>query len=427
MKGYLENVAIIGAGLGGCALALALSEKDVPVTIFESRPEISGVIPSGVILTPNGLRVLDYLGVLPRIKDRCYISAYRVFKNDNDETTKKVRIGGPEVYGYDNHRIWRGLLLDEMRKMLAERSVNIVFNSKFQGVVSDTADGVSFLVDESVHHASLLVGLDGIYSSVRNYLAPEIRPEYTGLVGILSHIKHSSVDWPCQDYEKNATIQSKPGALFWIAEDPTEDPVLMIGKQIHYPEQSRSDLESLQSDREKLKMFYKQDYDEYGPTARKIIDSVCASPETLYIWPFLKMPRLPKWYSDTGRIILAGDGAHALPPSSGQGVNQALEDIYSLNLLLSSVEVSGRSEPRQSHMLDALAFWQQIRQERIDAVFDWTMNGSNVSRLPEAERQRLVAEGKVKENQGDDMSWLYKPVLEERIKAWIDGRKLDHV
>lgn len=384
------------------------------------------MIPSGVILTPNGLRVLDHLGVLPRIKGRCYISTHRVFKNDADETTKKVRIGGPELYGYDNHRIWRGLLLDEMRKMLAERSVPIAFNSKFEGIVTDNADGVTFLIDESTHHASLLIGSDGIYSTVRNHLSPEIRPEYTGLVGILSHIKHSSVAWPYQDYEKNATIQSKPGAIFWIAEDPTPDPSLMIGKQIHYPEQSRSDLESLQSDHEKLKAFYKEDYEDYGPTARGIIDSVCASPETLYIWPFMRMPKLPKWYSDTGRVVLVGDGAHALPPSSGQGVNQALEDVYSLTLLLNSIATSHMSDEsalRQRTMLEALAFWQQMRQERIDAVFDWTLNGSNVSRLPEAERKRLVAEGKVKENQGDDMSWLYKPILDEKIKTWVDGRR----
>lgn len=348
-----------------------------------------------------------------------------MFKNDNDETTKKVRIGGPEVYGYDNHRIWRGLLLDEMRKMLAERNVLIVFNAKFRGIVSDNADDVSFLVDDMIHHASLLVGLDGIYSTVRNHLCSQVRPEYTGLIGILSHIKHSSVRWPYEEYEKNATIQSKPGAIFWIAEDPTPDPTLMIGKQIHYPEQSRSDLEDLQSNHEKLAAFYKQDYEDYGPTARKIVDSVCASPETLYIWPFLKMPKLPKWYSDTGRVVLAGDGAHALPPSSGQGVNQALEDVYSLTLLLSGISgprASDTDGSSQSEMLEALAFWQQMRQERIDAVFDWTTNGSNVSRLPEAERKRLIAEGKVKENQGDDMSWLYKPVIDEKIEAWIKGR-----
>lgn len=381
------------------------------------------MIPSGVILTPNGLRVLDHLGVLSRIRDNCYVSTHRVFKNDNDETTKKIRIGGPEAYGYDNHRIWRSLLLDEMRLMLKERSISILFNSKFQGVVTDNTDKVSFLINDNTHHASLLIGSDGIYSSVRNHFAPHIRPEHTGMVGILSHIKYSSVAWPYEKYERNATIQSKPGAIFWIAEDPTPDPVIMIGKQIQYPEQSRADLERLQSDPEQLKAFYTKDYEEYGPTARSIIDSVCSTPETLYIWPFMKMPKLEKWFSETGRVVLVGDGAHALPPSSGQGVNQALEDVYSLTVLLNSVVTRQRSTTcSRIETLEALQFWQQMRQERIDAVVDWTINGSNVSRLPEADRKRLVEEGKVKENQGDDMSWLYKPVLDEKIEAWVSDR-----
>jgi 2-polyprenyl-6-methoxyphenol hydroxylase-like FAD-dependent oxidoreductase len=184
-------------------------------------------------------------------------------------------------------------------------------------------------------------------------------------------------------------------------------------------------LENLQSDHEKLKAFYRKDYEEFGPTARKIIDSVYATPETLYIWPFMKMPTLPRWFSDTGRVVLVGDGAHALPPSSGQGVNQALEDVYSLTLLLSSIAIPHMPDEvpsSQNDLLEALAFWQQMRQERIDAVFDWTLNGSNVSRLPEAERKRLIAEGKVRENQGDDMSWLYTPVS-DAYWNWRVSRK----
>jgi 2-polyprenyl-6-methoxyphenol hydroxylase-like FAD-dependent oxidoreductase len=339
--------------------------------------------------------------------------------NDNDEITKKVAIGGID-FGYHNHRVWRGILLEEMRNMLKERSISIEYNSRFQGIVSDDDNGVSFLINESLHHASLLIGADGIYSTVRKHLAPDVVPEYTGLLGVLGHIKRSSVAWPYEDYEKNATIQSKPGAIFWIAEDPAGED-LMIGKQANHPEPSREELERLQADPDRLADFYRKDYDEYGPTARKIIDSVRDSKERLYAWPFLKMPRISQWYGESGRIVLVGDSVHALPPSSGQGVNQALEDVYSLTLLLTTLRDKVTVSYREAH-LGALAFWQQMRQDRIDAVFDWTLNGSNVSRLPEAERKKLIAEGKVKEGGADDMGWLYRPVLDERIHEWIQSK-----
>lgn len=92
----------------------------------------------------------------------------------------------------------------------------------------------------------------------------------------------------------------------------------MIGTQVSYPEQSRRDLERLQHDKDKLVEFYRRGYDEHGATARSIIDSVTENKETLFIWPYLKMPKLPQWYSKSGRVVIVGDGAHALPPSSGE-------------------------------------------------------------------------------------------------------------
>lgn len=219
MTDYLSNVAIIGAGLGGCALAVALSERKIPVTLFEARPEITEGIPSGVILPPNGLRILDRLGIFQRIRDPCYIPTDRVFKNDQDETTKKLPVGGVERWGYRNHRVWRGILLDEMKAILKERNVTIHYESRFQGIVSDTAKEVTFRVNNETIHASMLFGSDGINSSIRQYIAPGVEPEYTGLTAVLGHIKWSNVDWPYPDYEHNATIQSKPGAILWIAED----------------------------------------------------------------------------------------------------------------------------------------------------------------------------------------------------------------
>ncbi|KXS96337.1 hypothetical protein AC579_9896 [Pseudocercospora musae] len=430
MADYLKDVAIIGAGLGGCALALALSQQDIPIKVYESRSENSEVIPSGVILTPNGLRVLDRLGVFARIKDRCYISTKRIFKNDRDETIKEVPHGGPEVNGYWNHRIWRSLLLDEMKMMLRERNVSIHYDSKFTGLVSDSDIGVDFTINDSPEHASLLIGSDGLHSTIRDYLAPGVKPEYTGLTGIIAHIPWDSVTWPYENYERNATIQGKPGAIFWIAEDP-EGKDIMIGHQFQFTEQSRDELTKLQQDKDKLVEIYRRGYDEHGPTARSIIDSVAAHKELMHLWPFAKMPKLPRWFSETGRVILLGDGAHALPPSSGQGVNQALEDVYSLTLLLvSSASVnlsSGEAIHDQVHSrptsLEALDFWQRMRQDRIDAIFEWTTNTNNVSRLPEAERKRLYAEGKIREGQGDDTRWLFMLDIDKEVKNWLQSQR----
>jgi len=198
----------------------------------------------------------------------------------------------------------------------------------------------------------------------------------------------------------------------------------MIGTQVQYPEQSREDLERLAKDYDQLARFYTRGYNEHGSTAQSIIDQVLINKETLYIWPYLKMPTLQRWFSSTGRVIMVGDGAHALPPSSGQGVNQALEDVYSLTLLLTSLhkpsgQLNGVSEDSDVEITTALEFWQSMRQKRLDAIFDWVNGYQNVERLPEAERKKIKVEGK--EQIGDDMSWLYRSSLESDIKEWLDA------
>jgi hypothetical protein len=63
--------------------------------------------------------------------------------------------------------------------------------------------------------------------------------------------------------------------------------------------------------------------------------------------------------------------------------------------------------------------WQNMRQERIDAVIDWTMNASNVNRMPEKEREDLIKEGKIRDPKwGDDMRWLYQLDLDEEMQ-WM--------
>lgn len=408
MSALPKDVTIVGAGLAGTALAIAFQQQSVPCRIYESRSPQAPEVASGIILTPNGLRILDQLGVLARIAPRCWKVTHRTFKNDKDETTRKILIANEELYGYRNHRVWRRWLLEEMKLMLAELKIPIVYNSKFEGIVSDTIGGVTFRINGKEETASMLVGTDGIYSSVRKYLAPEIRPEYTGVLGLIGHIKTDSVRWPYPDYEKQFTLQGKPGAFFTMPEN-AEGSEIMVGYQIQHPDQSRAEWESLVADKDRLCEFVRRGYDEWHDTGRQIIDQVCAEKHLLYAWPFLRMPKLERWYSSTGKVIILGDAAHAIPPSSGQGTNQAMEDIYSLMLLLKN----------STDVLKALGTWQELRQARINVVFDWATNSTNVQRLPEAERNRLIKEGKAKDPKTtqdfDNMGWLYKLDLNEEI------------
>jgi 2-polyprenyl-6-methoxyphenol hydroxylase-like FAD-dependent oxidoreductase len=123
------------------------------------------------------------------------------------------------------------------------------------------------------------------------------------------------------------------------------------------------------------------------------------------------MPTLERWFSESARVVILGDAAHAMPPSSGQGVNMAFEDVWTLAKLLGS----GRDR------LQCLVFWQKMRQERIANVLEQRVGRANMQRLPEKERNQLISERKLQDDFGDaeDMSWLYQPDYDEQISLWL--------
>lgn len=401
------QVDIIGAGLAGTALALALRKEGYACRVWEARSQEASQISSGVILTPNALRSLDQLGVLARIRDRCWIAAHRTYANEDDEITRRTLIADESRYGYTNHRVWRSVLLDEMRAMLSELDVPITYLAKLTSIESDSSSEVTFRINGMMQHTQLLIGADGIYSTVRRYIS-EIEPEYTGVIGVLTHIKSLSVHWPRREFMQCTIQASTSTPIFMIPEDRAATEV-MVGMQVQLPTFTRTDWERLSKDQDRMAELYRRDYDTRRGVARQIIDAVCARKEELFLWPFMRMPPLERWYSETGNVILVGDAAHALPPSSGQGVNQALEDVYALTSTLAT----GR--PR----LEALRFWQEKRQERVGAVYDWATNVQNVQRMSSAEREAHGnANRDLKGDTVEDMSWLYNWDIDKQVEDW---------
>ncbi|KAL9567356.1 hypothetical protein ACKAV7_008598 [Fusarium commune] len=102
-----NGVAIIGAGLGGTALALAFHRRSIPCRIFEARGTDSDVLSSGVTLTPNGCRVLDELGILSRLQEQSYICKYTITKDADDKTVRKTRIASDGPGAYPCYRLYR--------------------------------------------------------------------------------------------------------------------------------------------------------------------------------------------------------------------------------------------------------------------------------------------------------------------------------
>ncbi|OAT13511.1 hypothetical protein BDBG_17835 [Blastomyces gilchristii SLH14081] len=177
-----QHVAIVGGGLSGLSLSLALQKVNIPCTVYEERAE-SYETGGGITLSPN---ILDELGVYDRVRDKGYHFDTLAF-SDNDGAIKDVYYFGSEkLYGYRGFRI--------MSIKDSEKEVAIEF-----------ADG-------SVESSDIVVGADGIHSAIRKHIVPDVKPGYSGLMAINSACSRSGLLIP-ENFHLPATVMSKVDAF----------------------------------------------------------------------------------------------------------------------------------------------------------------------------------------------------------------------
>ncbi|RBR08330.1 hypothetical protein FVER53590_25981 [Fusarium verticillioides] len=298
-----NGVAVICAGLGGTAVTLALHSQSIPCRTLEAKTADSDILSSGVSITPNGCRILDELGILSRVEDKSYICEYTANKDADDKTLRKMRIASD---AYPCYRLYRLALLKEMKATLAERKVPVFYGMKLENIISDTTEGVVFQACDRTESAAMVIGYDGIHSTLRRHIT-DLVPVHANLLCVYGHISTESVQWPDQNFAAG---------------------YLMVGMQFMYPEADRKGWESLASDPSSLVALLRKDYGQWHDTAKHAIEKLCKRPEGTLCWPFYAMPKLSSWSSSSGNVIMIGDAAHAIPASSGQGVNLALEDVF---------------------------------------------------------------------------------------------------
>ncbi|KAI0125197.1 hypothetical protein BJ170DRAFT_636814 [Xylariales sp. AK1849] len=407
----MSNVAIIGAGLSGLALALALHQQSIHCTIYETRPDAPLNIGGALMLSPNALRVLDRLGVYARIHARGYNFSDLDYRNATTDTVTEVQeFGGKAKYGYDALRIYRTEIIDVLLEMVQEAGVQIHYGRKFIRVLEETDERVTWdFADGTRESARLLVGADGIHSTVRKYLFPDLVPKFTGMAGITAAVPTAQLQAPAELHLPLTYVLPGKGA-FVIAPQQIDGSEQLIGKQRRMDRDlSREEWAAFMADKEGQVKFLQDDNEGFPDIVHRAVSSIPR--DKINVWPFYIVPKLDTWSSERGNVVILGDAAHAIPPSAGQGINQAFEDVYMFGLLLGAAskrEVLPQGE-RITLVREALKYWQQYRQARVDKVLELNEQ-IDLRRLPkghgveEPDRQEF------------DLGWLYDVDLDRLMQ-----------
>ncbi|KAG9253761.1 kynurenine 3-monooxygenase [Emericellopsis atlantica] len=395
------SIAIIGAGLSGLCLALALHQEQIPCVIYETRAEPLD-IGGAIMLSPNALRILDQLGVYERLQPLGYNFDHLYFRTETDQLLDTFEFGGKDKFGYSGMRVYRFELIKVLLAMLSEVGIAPQYGKKFSHVVSEDESSVTWAFDDgSSSSASLLVGADGIHSRVRSYLHPDVSPTFTKMVGVSASVPTSQLGVG-KDYTLPVTIMNRKHGAFIAAPQRKDGSEMFIGKQCPFTEDlDRAGWDRVLNDKQWCIDFLRKGQEDYPPIVASAVSRL--EMDKINLWPFYVIPKLASWMSSKGRVVILGDAAHAIPPTAGQGVNQAFEDVYTFSRVMARFQ---RSLKGVASMV--LRRWQEKRQLRVDGVL--ALNATiNKRRLPSALEDPMAAEG-------FDLGWLYNIEYEEFVE-----------
>ena len=335
------KVLVVGGGIGGITCMLALRQRGLDAELFEQAAAF-GQVGAGIQVASNGARLLLKLGLGAALKKVATYPQGRDYRGwDTGERLYYTPLGrkAEAHFGSPYYAAHRAELLDVLLSGLDRGGVRL--GARVARVDQDDRGVTLTLADGTTARGDILVGADGIHSTVRAQLFGKELPRYTGNVawrGLVpaervAHLDLGSVVgvWMGPNRSIVQYYVSAGRTFNWIgisrSQEPARESWLAEGK-----------IEDALAE-----------YDGWHSTIRTIM---AATPKVLRQALYDREP-LPDW--QVGRIVLLGDAAHPMLPFYAQGGAQSIEDAY----VLAGCIAEGQDDPRA-----ALARFVKMRLPR---------------------------------------------------------------
>ena len=331
------RAVIAGGGIGGLACALALVRHGWDVEVLERAPAFAEV-GAGLSLWPNGLRALDALGVGAQVRGRAQLAGQAGIRDaagrwlSRTDTAALERRFGPVAM------IHRADLLEVLRAAVPADSLHhdvTVRGAALDGTVTH---------DRGESHADLIVGADGIRSTVRAAVWPDAPgPWYAGytawrMVTPPVRVDGTSESWGSGERFGYAPLPDGRVYCFAVASAREGDPGQgLAGLRTRYA--------------------------GWHDPIPALLDA--AAQDAVLHDDLYELPPLRTYTA--GQVVLVGDAAHAMTPNLGQGACPALEDAVVLATFLDGpggLAAYDRARRRRTQMIT-------LRSHRIGVAAQW--------------------------------------------------------
>jgi 2-polyprenyl-6-methoxyphenol hydroxylase-like FAD-dependent oxidoreductase len=354
---------VIGGGVAGSVVALALRKAGIEATIYERYPVAADGVGASLSLAPNGQQALLAIGC-GQVVDSLGIEIPGSTFGDASGNIFTEFAGFPDLPG--TRTMARADLFRALADHAAASGIRFEYNKKLVSV-SETADTVTATFDDgSTATADILIGADGIRSTVRTLIdADAPGPEYGGVLSFGGVARGSDVQTkegmmyfafgrsflgyyriPAaaqlgvgRGGQDDPTLGNVEGNIGWFASLPRTEPLTAAETSKTANAEWLAQLREL--------------YTGHLPGETLLAHT---DPEDLtVVGPMELMPSVPTWHR--GRIVLVGDAAHAPSSSSGQGASLAIESAVELARCLRDLPVP-----------QAFSAYERLRRPRVEAI-----------------------------------------------------------
>ncbi|MER5638378.1 NAD(P)/FAD-dependent oxidoreductase [Kitasatospora sp. NPDC002227] len=347
--GTVRSALVIGGGIAGPVAAMALQRAGIEATIFEAYEGPAEAVGGGMGIAPNGLQAFDAIGTGEAIRAASTPMHAIVLQSWNGKRLAEFAT----LPGLPPQRfVLRAELFGALRRATEERGLTTVYGKRLTGA-AEGPDGVTAeFADGTTATADVLIGADGIRSTVRRLIDPAApEPRFAGTAGFgglvgptglaptegVMHMafgKRCFFGWQVFD----------DGTGVWFVNLPVPGPLPVAEQRAGGAEHWLARLrEACAGD---------------ATPAEQML--AATDPATLlFAGSTENMPCLDRW--SRGRLVITGDAAHAPSSSSGQGASLAAESAVQLARCL-----------RDLPLPQALAHYEALRRPRVERIIKAT-------------------------------------------------------
>jgi salicylate hydroxylase/6-hydroxynicotinate 3-monooxygenase len=349
MRRRKPEIAIVGAGMGGMAVAATLIREGFAVQVYEQASRFAR-IGAGIQMMPNSMKVLRGIGVEDRLRTTAF-APYSHLNRAGDSGELMRELPMPEsLFGAPYLCMHRGDLHEALAAAVPPEVVQL--SKKLAGLDQDGGGVKLRFADGSSARADAVIGADGVHSLVRDILFGPDKPIHKGRIAYRAAFpaalmnggdigpsrtkwwgtdRHIVIYYTRADRSELYFVTSVPEPADWVTPESWS---------------ARGDVQDL-----------REAYAGFHPDVRMVLD---ACPDC-HKWAILEREPMARW-SD-GRVVLLGDACHPMTPYMAQGAATSIEDAAILARCLAAVDgddIAGAFRTYEAH--------RKPRVSRIQAI-----------------------------------------------------------